>query len=454
MVRKVWKIRKEDIQKLVRLVTWDIWVGDHVGLQHRVVSLFRGLYIIVHGFLRNHCLIRAASLSYTTILSIAPFLAVAFSISKALGVQNTELIRNALERVTAGRMQMVDQIITYIDKTSVKTLGVIGTVLLFVTVLALLSSIERSFNIIWAVKKGRSGWRKFTDYFSVTFLCPIFILLGLSATVGLQRGKWVDWLLSISAFNYAYVMLLKLVPLLMIWLALVFLYTFMPNTKVRLRSAALGALVAAVLWQAAQWGYVSYQVGVAKFNAIYGSFAQFPLFLVWLYISWVIVFIGAEISYAAQNMRVFESEFRANQLSNMAREKIAVLLMLLLTRSFLTRKGPVDVETAAERLAVPARAAWDIFYILGESGLVAQTYENGDAAYVLAVPPESVRLMDVTRALREYTEGEAERIFDERYDFVDKAFGSMRKLVTKEGKNLTLKEQYEQLCANEAEDCL
>jgi membrane protein len=450
-------MRKRSFGDLITLFTRDIWLADYSAAGRRLrgtVGLGRLAYMVVHGFIADRCLLSAAAMAYTTILSIAPLLAVAFSISKALGIQNTVFIRDLLERLTAGRQAMVEQIVTYIDQTNVRTLGYLGVAFLFATAISLLASIEEAFNSIWRVGKSRSWWRKFTDYFSVLLICPIFVLVAASVTVSLQTDAFVQKILAISAFNYLYLALLKVFPFVMISLAFMFLYGFMPNTKVRVKSALVGGVVAGSLWQLAQWSYIEFQVGAANFNAIYGSFAQFPIFLVWMYISWTIVLLGAELSFAVQNWRTFQGQVRAEQVTPEEKDKVAVLVLLIQTKRFERGERPLDNERLAEHLGVPLMIVAEVAAVLARAGMLVRLDSPEAVAYGLAMPPEKIRVMDVVGALSRRDKDERASFIREEYAFVEGVFGALYGEAEGSPDNVDMKTFYERMCAQHVDKCL
>jgi len=413
------------VARLIKLLTRDIWVEDFSdkSLQgRRVVTVTRWLYLVGYEFLRDRCLLRAAALAFTTILSIAPFLAVAFTITKAVGLQNTDFVRDMLLKLTAGRADMVNMILGYVQSTNVKKLGYVGLVVLLFTALSLLSTIEKAFNDIWGVAKGRTPWRKFTDFFSVTLICPLLLIVGFSITVSLQNETVVQKILSVTAFNYLYLVLLKALPYVMMWLALTFLYIFMPNTKVSLLCALTGGVVGGTLWQGAQWAYVNWQIGVTKYNAIYGGFAQFPLFLFWLYISWIIVLLGAEISFSLQNMKTFESEVRAGHVNFEGRIKTAILYLLLLTDALKQGDLPPTNEKAARFIGVPVKALNDVAEVLAAQRICNRLDDEAGPTYGLARDPAMVRISDIYRALGRGKGDSGLDFINPRFAFIHDAF--------------------------------
>jgi membrane protein len=426
---------------LIRHFSQDIWSGQHGGggVRGMANAVSRWVFLVVNGFLGNQCLIRASALTFTTILSIVPFLAVAFSISKGFGIQNTEFVRGLLLRITGERAEIVEKILTYIGNTNVKTLGWLGVVTLLATVFSMVGTVEKAFNTIWGVRRGRTAWRKFTDFFSVILVCPLIIVLSASFTVSLKKSELVQDLLAVSAIGGLEGLVLQLVPLLLIWLAFTFAYAFIPNTKVHLSSAATGGLLAGILWQSAQWAYINWQIGVTKYNAIYGSFAQLPLLLVWLYISWVIVLVGAEMCHARQELHAFTTRRFLGRAGLAERQKVAMLLMLAVTRRFLDGLPPYSVEEAARRLGVPPELAGELFGQMGAAGLVVLAENERQRAVALASNPDCIRVWDVIQAVSDPALGRREfSLTAGRFGFVEETFAALRRAAAESPANETL----------------
>ena len=425
---------------LIRFVTRDIWMEDVPegdAKRKGVVGFLRWAYLVWHGFVTDQCLLRASALTYTTVLSIVPFVAVAFSISKGLGLQDTEAIRLMLLQASAGNEQTVDHILQYVHNTNVGTLGAVGMVALLATVGSLMATIEKAFNAIWGIAVGRSLWRKFTDFFSVVLICPLLMGVAISVSVSMQHESVVQRLLEYSAVNYAYVIMLKLVPLVIVGGMLLFLYVFIPTTRVRIPSALVGAGLAAVLWKMVEGVYVGYQVGAAKYNAIYGGFAQVPLFLIWTYVSWVIVLLGVEVCFALQNVKTFESELRAHAASREERDQVATLSMLLLTRSFVNGTGAVPLRMLTEIFKAPVRLVQDVMHVLEVADLVVRV-EGDEPAYVLAMPPEDVRILDVILAMSTFKPTASELPLSRRFAAVTELFSTLYADAEKSAANLSI----------------
>ncbi|MFW6315191.1 MAG: YhjD/YihY/BrkB family envelope integrity protein [Desulfohalobiaceae bacterium] len=356
-------------------------------------------------FRDDQCLLRASALTYATALSIVPLLAVAFAISKGFGFQNTPYIKDFLLRVSAGRQEVVDQIITYINQTNVSTLGAVGVAFLLLTVFTLLSGIEQSLNSIWGVSQERTLARKFSDYLSVILVCPLLIISAFSFSASLQSTTLVQMILSYSVFSYIYLIFLKYLPIIMVMLAFFFIYKLVPNARVSNMGCLLGSAVAGILWHLAQKAFISYQIGVSKYNAIYGSFSQLPLFLIWLYISWVIVLFGAELGAVLEKRR--KGQLAGNRLEEFGlefKERLVLGLMLHLVRAFQAGKGPMSAGELAEELGLSLPLIQRPLQVLVQLGYVVQVEGELESAYSPAKGPAYSTCLDLLQEFRAYTE--------------------------------------------------
>ncbi|MGE4298387.1 MAG: YihY/virulence factor BrkB family protein [Desulfovibrionaceae bacterium] len=387
------------VKAVFGLEATNIWQLDETRLspgKRRLASGGRWALLVVEGVARDALLLRASALTFTTILSIVPFLAVAFSVLKGIGFQNKDFIRDLLMQASAGREQVVDHIITYINQTNVKTLGGLGMGLLLFTVISLLSNIEASFNRIWGVERGRSLGRKTTDYFSVSLIFPVLIVTAISFTATLQSNTVVQKLLTYSVVSEIYLFIFRMVPYISVWLALTFLFMFIPNTRVRFLPALGGGVLAGTAWQLAQWAYITFQIGAAKYNAIYGSFAQFPLFLVWVYMSWVIILLGAEMSFAFQNLRTREIQAKYRHVSTEQSQRFGLAVLLELAATMHRSGPPPALEDLADTLGLPLILVRDLLLVLEQEDLAAKLdSEDGRERYGCIKSPDAIRVLTV-----------------------------------------------------------
>jgi len=430
-------------QKLKRVFIDEIWLRNTVDTPV-LIRLWRGLcrllYLVGFGFIKDQTIIRAAALTFTTILSIVPFLAVAFSISKGFGFQNTDKMRDLVLRLTTGQPEVADKIIEYIDRTNVQALGWVGVATLLFTVLSLVGTIEKAFNVIWGVKKGRTAWRRVADFFPIILFGPLFLFVASSFNVSLQNQEFVSTVMSMETIGLLEAFFLKSIPYLLIAMAFTMMYAFIPYTKVELGAAAIGGVVGGILWQMAQWLYINWQVGAVKYNAIYGSFAQLPLLLIWIYISWVIVLLGSQVTYAWQNINSFVKQRYFGEATPFERQKIAVLMMIVLAKRFYEGKPLPSVEEISDGLMAPSSLVSDLFNLLQKAGFTVLADVQGCEVFAPARALEQIRILDVIRVVNMEGEHRVYEEFANKFAFLDNLFGELAVDTSESKGNLTLLE--------------
>ncbi|MBN2645675.1 MAG: YihY/virulence factor BrkB family protein [Desulfuromonadaceae bacterium] len=253
-------------------------------------------------FRRKNCRQQAAALTFNSLLALVPLLAIMFALLKGFGVHN-KIEPLLLSRLSSGSEEVVRSLILYINNTNVAQLGTVGLITLLLTVLFLLTGIEKAFNELWQVSETRSWFRRFADYFSVVSFGPLFLFVAISVNTSLQSQKLVQWMVAQPWLGDAMLLFFEWLPAVVIWVAFIFLYLFMPNTRVTLSSAMVGGACSSVLWLLVQWVYVTFQVGVARYNAIYGTMAALPVFMMWIYLSWLITLFGVVVCWVWQRRR-------------------------------------------------------------------------------------------------------------------------------------------------------
>lgn len=381
---------------------WQLEPGRMPRPQAVGVYLAQILGTAARGFVRDRCILQASALTYSTLLAIVPLLALMFSVLKGLGVQKT-LEPLIIKNLAVGSEEAVQAIITYIDNTQVSQLGTVGLLALLLTVLMLLSNIEKAFNSIWGVAETRTFSRRFADYFSVVTLGPIIMLAAISMTSSLQSHTLVTTLKEISYLGPMIVALFKMVPFIGMWVVFVALYLFMPNTSVRLFPAIMGGVFGGTLWQLAQFFYVNSQVGVSRYNAIYGTMAALPIFMIWIYVSWIIVLLGVELTYAVQHRVGAVADLSSSSQEAPAYEvweRLAITLMLLLTEAF--RRGESwRLEDLRNELRLPVRLLRDLVQHLQGLGLVHMVTHSQEQCYQPAIDPAMVTMESLFQRLRQ-----------------------------------------------------
>jgi membrane protein len=359
-------------------------------------SVLRGIRLVgatLWKFDADRCFLRASALTYTTLLSIVPLLALAFSVLKGLGVRE-RLEPIVLERLSAGNEEIVQRILEYVDRTDMRSLGAVGLVGLLLTAVSVLGNVEQSFNHIWRVGQGRTVVRKLTDYLSMIILGPVLLLASLSMATALQSQNLKDML---QLVDPAIHLVLRGVPFLTTVLAITAAYLIMPNRRVSLGPALLGGLAAGVLWHLSEWAYIRFQFGVARYNAIYGAMAQLPILLVWLYACWCIVLAGAELAYLAGTPGGSRSLARSEPLWGPRLDVVLPILISVAARFEAGREAATEEELLAQTGYEP-EAQSRILAHLAQVGLIAFTREE-PARVLPARPPARTSVAELVELL-------------------------------------------------------
>lgn len=366
--------------RIINFLKTDIWRIRLRTLSRRKSFFIKHLRVVLlalRGFGEDKCQLRASALTFYSLLSIVPVVAMAFGIAKGFGFE--KLLEKQLLDKFPGQQEVMTQIVNFayslLENTRGGIIAGIGVAVLFWTVIKVLGNIERSFNDIWGIKVTRSMGRKFSDYLSIMLLCPILIIASSSITVFIatQITLITEKFVFLGVFSNLIFFMLKLLPYCVIWVLFTFIYIFMPNSKVNFKSGVLAGIIAGTVYQFLQWGYINFQVGVAKYNAIYGSFAALPLFLVWLQLSWLVVLFGAEISFAHQNVDTYEFEPDCLGASYSFKKLLSLGAAHLLIKNFSKGDKPLTADQISHVLEIPIRLVREMLYELVESGIISET---------------------------------------------------------------------------------
>jgi membrane protein len=387
------------LAKWMNFIKTDIWrmrLKDHSPGKSFLIRLLRIVALAVRGFNENKCKFRASALTFYSLLSIVPIIALMFGIAKGFGLQ--EKVQAQLLEKMKGQEEVVTKIIDFSNSLLANTSGGVvagvGVAFLFWTIIGVLSNIENSFNDIWGVMKPRSFGRKFSDYLSTMFVCPILLVISGSATVFVSSQILLatDKIPLLQNLGPAFWLLLKLLPYCTIWIAFSFIFAFMPNTKVRFKSAIIGGIVAGTVFQIVQWVYITFQIGAAKYGAIYGSFAALPLFLLWLQTSWLIVLFGAEVSFAHQNVETYEFEPDCLSVSHSFKTLLSLLITQRLVQRFCDGEKASEASQLSHELEIPVRLVRQILYELSEAGVLSEVRkgEDKELAYQPAIDADKI----------------------------------------------------------------
>lgn len=423
-----WLARR--VQSAGEFLSKDVWSADLGGLprfRRLLYKVLRVSYLAVRGFDEDRCLLRAGALTFITGLSIVPLLAFAFSVSKGLGAYQQLLTTingflddalggSAVASSTESQIQVraaVDELFELVNTTDLAKLGTFGLGILVYTVIKLLGAIEASFNDIWGVKKSRTLIRKISDYISIIVIVPVLLVTATGVATAINSSEVTRWIIERLGMdgagdatagaggNNALVRLLRSSSMFFTWIGFSFVYLFLPNTRVRLFSALVGGVVGGVMWQLAQYLHVQFQVGVAKYNAIYSTFAALPIFMFWLYVSWITVLLGAEFANAHQSEPAYRQVARARTFDQAFLEVLALRVMTRIATIFLRGEPPHLASHLASELSVPEQSLSDVLHRLESGGLVtlAEDDVGRDPRVLPSRDLSHIRVQDVMDAM-------------------------------------------------------
>ena len=365
-----------NIKKAIRYITYDIWVKKEQDYKSpKVRWAVRQIKLLLYtgkGLGQHDILTRSAALTFYTAMSVVPIAALVFGISKGFGLEEklNEYLYSEFDDYTA----LIDRILQFANAMLQRTKGGIlaaaGVLVLFWSVMKVFSNIEDALNKIWDVRKSRSLGRKLTDYLSIVTLVPLMWLISNLIIFQLKNQ-----ILNIS-LSWISEIFFRLLSWVIIWIMFAILYKVMPNTRVKTINAVKAGIVAGTIFQLFQIIYLYIQSGVSNYNAIYGSFAAVPLFLIWLQTSWQIVLVGAELSFSYQNIKNYEYEKLAASMSHDYKRKIDIVVMQEIVKYYTKKSGPVTSEIIADELNLPVRIVRDAIFDLEKADLIISTQSN------------------------------------------------------------------------------
>jgi membrane protein len=398
----------EGASKIIRFLSYDIWRVRQQDFSRSTWFFIKQLRILImalRGLGEDKVQLRASALTFNTLLSIVPLAAVVFGIAKGFGFQK------ALERYLMANFQMHGEVVARIigfshallETAKGSVIAGIGFAFLFWMIIRVLSDIERSFNDIWAVTKSRSLMRKISDYLSLILIGPFLILMSSTMTVIIasQVRSVISKVALLHILSPAISAGLRFVPLVMMWILFTFIYIFMPNTRVKLWSGAVAGFISAVLFQIFQLAYINFQIWITRYNAIYGSFTALPLFLIWLQLSWLIVLLGAELSFAQQNVEQYGFQQAYQKVSHSFKKLVSLRIVHVLVENFSRSEAPLDETQIARALEIPIHFAREILHELRAAGVVSRINLDDEriAAYQPARNPRDITVQYVIDAL-------------------------------------------------------
>lgn len=375
-----------------------------------LVRFYKLIYFMVRGLMSHGTLVRSAALTYYTVMSIVPVVAVIFAVVKGFGF--SDRLQSSLYELFPQQAEVLDYLFSFVDNALARTRGglvaTVALVMLFWSIIQVFSSIESAFNNIWEVKSTRSIARQWGDYLAVILIVPILWVVANSV------GRYTKELLGENTWYF--LMLSKFMSMIFIWIMFTLLYLIIPNAKVKLRSALTAGIAAGTIFLLFQWGYVYAQKAMTSYNAIYGSFAALPLFLIWIQISWEILLIGGELSFTYQNIARFGEEQEWRHISYDQRRQVMLATMLLIVRNFRDRGGAIPVDELREKLNLPTRVVNDVLFQLTCAGQLIEVHKSDDERETSYAPAYDITQMTVYGLLQA-----VEQHGDQRLEFTPSA---------------------------------
>lgn len=389
-------MNKSRINSWLQFLTDGIWrvTEDEVTpLQQRLYACIKVVSLSIKQFDVDRITERASALTYSTLLSIIPILAILFAIARGFGFDS--LVESQFRSGVASQQAelIISWINSYLEHAQSGIFIGVGLVVLLWTVLILTDTIERSFNAIWQVKRPRSVMRKITDYFSMILLLPILIVV--SSGLGIFMSTYIKDMENYAVLAPIVKFLVRLIPYVLTWSMFTALFIFIPNTKVKFSHAWLPGIIAGSAFQAFQYFYINSQIWVSSYNAIYGSFAAIPMFLLWTQISWTICLLGAEMCYISQNLSSFNFGKETANISRRYHDFFCTIILSSICKRFAVGASAYTAEELSKEHKIPIRLTKKLLYELQDMKLILETSHDDKSDEISYTPAIDINVLTV-----------------------------------------------------------
>lgn len=387
------------IKATIYFITYDIWriTGNEVsGLKSIYINTIKTIILAIRGFQSENLQTKASALTYSTLLSIVPLLAVIVGIAKGFGFQGS--IRQQLMDYFPGHELEINKALEFVESYLSQAQGGViigvGLILLFYTVISLISSIEDAFNAIWQIPKSRPWRRKIVGYMALFLILPILMTAssGFSLFISTLQNTFLSEYVFFTPMVEA---ILAIAPFVIASVAFTAIYILLPNTKVNFLNGLIPGIVAGFAFQIFQMLYISGMIWVSKYNAIYGSFAALPLLLLWLQLSWLICLFGAELSYSSQNVKKFSFERDSRNISRRYKDFLTLLIASLIIKRFINGEKPYTADELSDSYKIPLRITTQILYLLTELNIIIEVNYGDDERIVHYQPAIDINKISV-----------------------------------------------------------
>lgn len=429
---------------------WETPIRELSGIKRKTYRFIKVLAISAHAFFTNQCTLRASALTFYTLLSIVPVVAMSFAIAKGFGFQL--YLEDQLTVKFQEHKEVIEQIIIFsknlLENTKGGLLATLGIIVFIWSIIKVLNNIERAMNDIWGIKKQRPLRKKFSDYLAMMLIGPIVFFLASSITVFIV-STLESYIVQSSLhdkISASLVFFIRLTPYCLIWILFSFIYFFMPNTKVTLSAAIIGGVIGGTTYQIVQRLYLKFQIGASSYGAIYGSFAALPLFLLWIQLSWIIVLVGAEISFAWQNIEMYEFGYKDKPLSHRLTLILSIVVTSICVHRFLEQKSPVTIKKLFKKTKIPTHFLQEIVFKLVECEILNEVHhpENGQIGYQPGVSVANLYIKDIMDRLDKLGLHHMPQIKEKVAEKIEKVLDTFSKHIEKSSKNILVKDLFKE----------
>ena len=399
------------LKNKIHAILWEVKIDQLPKWQRALIKLLRIFQAVIHDLSDGLPTLRAMSLVYTTLLSMVPTMAVGFSILKVFGLHNQiePLLLHLLLPLGEQGERITTQVIEFVDNIDVGLLGIMGIALLFYTVITLIHKIERAFNYTWHITEYRGLGQRISDYLSVIMIGPILVFTAIAITAAITSSTIINKLSHIEPLGMIVTGAGSLLPYALVIAAFTVVYLLVPNTKVKFYSALTGAFIAGILWESTGWLFASFVVSSGNYTAVYSSFAILVLFMIWLYLSWLILLIGASISYYHQHPDKIPAGQNLSSLSNRMKEKIALLAMYHIAKSFHENATPWTLSELSDTLNISNDVLAEVLHALEFDKLINR-HQDRDISYLPSQSLENISVIRILESVRRQNESQHSNI--------------------------------------------
>ncbi|HOK40712.1 MAG TPA: YihY/virulence factor BrkB family protein [bacterium] len=404
----------EKIKKIIKIDLYEKIIEDEKKIILRIIkNIILFIVVLIKKFREDKCILRASALVYTTLLAIIPLLAIGFSVIKGFASQlkYNEIIKKFLMPLGEQGEKLANKINYYVNNTDFSSIGIIGFIFLIMTIISTMSNIEKTFNEIWGVRKSRNILKKIPDYLSVTIIGPTLFIVSMSLIITNE----LKFLLPVIIIKILSI-IPEFMPYLVIVFTMTFIYIYIPNTKVKLIPALLASIITGFIFIQNQIFYTYFTIISVRYNAIYGVFAQIPLFLIWLYLCWIIILLGAECAYVFQNFKSYTMKIglKTKNLSFIEIEIISIIILNYLSEAFKNDKI-LYLSKITEKIKIPELIIKEVLIILKKLKYIILKEEE-ETQIVATRNLMTLKIKEIIEKLSKYKEDRENLLKEEVYN--------------------------------------